>query len=383
MKSFLVIIGCISLLSSCTKKPQVENKPVEQVAIQEEEKILQDKTTPGSKKSETKKIEIEISGQEPKQISEKFKVEDQDAMLFQEEQHKPIMVAVMAPMSGKYDMIGNGIMDGAHIALIELFNKYKIPVKLTAIDIGSGIEEMEFNISKLDDTQFDVIIGLTSNDQREFVKSYIENYQHKPQIMSLIEDDCSISSSDQIQLINSQDKKVYVVLPMSKSESQWKRENIKVMQYSTDDTKMTNDDLMKITQKIEEETRGKEAMVIFTESNWKLQKFMANLDSLKLNDRIGVVLASLSQANVHMEAVNEKRHKFGNIGVISFDNQEYNTFDREFYEVHNKKTLEVSFLSYNVVKQLKNGVFESDKWNLDNITCKPKIKLFEQNYRSW
>ena len=50
-----------------------------------------------------------------------------------------------------------------------------------------------------------------------------------------------------------------------------------------------------------------------------------------------------------------------------YDRNSRPTFVREFYSVHNKKPLEVSFLSYNVVKQLKDGVFESDKWNFDNI----------------
>ena len=89
------------------------------------------------------------------------------------------MIAITAPMSGKYDMIGNAIMDGAHLGLINLFEKYKIPVRLTAIDTGSGIEDMEFNISKLDETQFDVILGITSDEQEQFIKLYLNNFEHK------------------------------------------------------------------------------------------------------------------------------------------------------------------------------------------------------------
>jgi hypothetical protein len=289
------------------------------------------------------------------------------------------MVAVMSPMSGKYSMLGNAIMDGAHMALIELFNKHKIPIRLTAIDIGSGIEDMEFNISKLDETQFDIILGLTSENQRAFVEAYIEQFPHKPRLMSFLEDDCDISPRDQMQLITG--KTVYVVLPMGEPETSWQGENIKIMQYGIDDLKQTTDDLMKITQKIAEETGDKEAMVVFTEANWKFQKFMANIDTLKLNDRLQVILASLTQKNARMESVNEKRHRFGDIGIIALNNPDYNRFMREFYSLHNRKPLEIAFLSYNAVKSLQNGHESGGKWSFDSVNCKPTIKLFEKNYR--
>lgn len=380
MKKILAIISCIFLVNGCAKKIEVKNQEKQVEQVTQDKEIRQD-----SQKIETKskiteeQAKIEISGQAPKQTGEKFKVDDQDIELLQEAPPKPIMVAVMAPMSGKYDMIGNGIMDGAHMALIELFNKDKIPVRLTAIDTGSGIEDMEFNISKLEETQFDVILGLTSQSQREFVKAYIENFPQKPKIMSLLEDDCGISQSDQIKLV--QGEKIYLVLPMSDSETGWKRDNVKVMQYSTDEVQITNDDLMKIARMIEEETRDKKAVVVFTEGNWKLQKFIANLEALKLNDRLEVVLASLSQKNSRMEAVNEKRHKFGNIDIIGIDNQDYNRFIREFHNMHNRKPLEISFLAYNAVKSLVKGEEIEGKWNFKNVTCKPKLKLFQQNYK--
>ena len=375
MKKFLAIISCIFLVNGCTKKAEIKatEAQVEEVPEKQEAQIE------NSKPIETQEKKIEITGQPPKQTGEKFKVDDQDIELLQEAPAKPIMVAVMAPMSGKYDMIGNGIMDGAHMALIELFNKNKIPVRLTVIDTGSGIEDMEFNISKLDETQFDVILGLTWESQREFVKAYIENFQHKPKIMSLLEDDCSISPSDQMKMIKGD--KIYVVLPMSDLEAEWKGENVKIMQYSTDDVQITNDDLMKITQKIEEETREKQGVIVFTEGNWKLQKFMTNLDTLKIKDKLDIVLASLSQKNSRMETVNEKRHKFGNISVVAIETSDYNRFIREFQALHNRKPLDISFLAYNAVKSLENRSEIDGKWNFDNVTCKPEIKLFERNYR--
>ncbi len=370
MRRVLAIISCILGLSNCTKKTSVNEKLVEQLAVAEEK--VQEK--------KPQELKIEIAGEAPTNQEKKFKVEDQDVMLFQEEQIKPIMVAVMAPMSGKYDMIGNGIMDGAHMALIELFNKHKIPVRLTVIDTGSGIEDMEFNISKLDETQFDIILGLTSHEQQAFVESYIENSQHKPKIMALLPGNCLISPEEQVKLINQQDKQAYLVLPMSESEKTWKSDRVKILQYSTDDINMINDDLMKIAKRIEEETIGQRAIVVFTEGNWKLQKFIANSASFK--DRIEIILAPISHINTRMEAINEKRHKFGNIWIIGIDHQDYNKFMREFYNIHNRKPLEISFLSYNAVKELKSGVFDGEKWNFDNVNCKPKIKLFEQNHQN-
>ena len=370
MIKFLAIISSIALLNGCTKQAEVKLKAPQAIAEVVEKE-------PALKKEQSREEKIEISGAPPKAQNKKFLVEEQDTMLFQAEPLKPIMIAVMAPMSGKYDMLGNAIMDGAHMALIELFNKQKIPVRLTAIDTGSGIEDMEFNISKLDETQFDIILGLTSKQQKAFVEVYIEHFSHKPRIMSLLEEDCDISPRDQMQLISGET--IYVVLPMNETEAHWSGENIKIMQYGIDNLRQTNDDLMKIIQKIEEETRGKQAIVVLTEGNWKLQKFMANLDTLKINDRLQVILASLSQKNSRMESVNEKRHKFGNIGIIALNSPDYNRFIREFYILHNRKPLDIAFLAYNAVKSLQNGNESNGTWSFNGISCKPDIKLFEQN----
>jgi hypothetical protein len=378
MRKILSMIICTIGLTSCTKndnikrevsETKVSEKPVEKPSS-ENEKIIE-------KDSE----KLEIIGPPPKQNSEKFKVDEEDKALFSHSDMKHIMVAIMAPMSGKYDMVGNAIIDGAHMALIDIFNKNKIPVRLTTIDSGSGVEDIEFNISKLDETNFDIILGLTKKDQREFVEAYIGHNRNKPKIMSLLPDDCAISPQDQLNLINSSGKQVYIVLPMSESESNWKRDGIKIMQYGQSDVEQTTSDLMKIAEKIEEESRDKRAVVIFTEGNWKLQKFIANIDSLKLNDRIEVVLASLSNLNGRIESVNEKRHKFGNIGIIGIDSPDYNKFIKEFYSLHNRKPLEVAFLSYNIIKQLRDSDFDGEKWSFENVSCKAKIKLFQQNYK--
>jgi hypothetical protein len=372
MIRFLVIISFINLLSGCTKSIEVPPETSPPVA-----EVVEEQQEDAPEGEKTKAGTLEISGETPKETGKKFIVEDQDAMLLQTE--SPIMIAVMSPMSGKYSMLGNAIMDGAHMALIELFNKHKIPVRLTAIDIGSGIEDMEFNISKLDEAQFDIILGLTSENQKAFVEAYIEQYPHKPKIMSFLEDDCNISPRDQIGLITG--KTVYVVLPISEPETHWQGENIKIMQYGIDDPQQTTDDLIKITQKIAEEIGDKQVMVVFTEGNWRLQKFIANLDTLKLGDRLNVILASLSHKNSRMESVNEKRHRFGNIGIIALDNPDYNRFMREFQTLHNRKPLEIAFLSYNAVKALQNSNESNGRWNVNDIGCKPAIKLFEQNYK--
>lgn len=365
IRFFLVIISSITLLTSCTKQTEIKKQKAVVKEVVKEQPLI---------KEPEKEDKIEISGAPPNEKSEKFLVEDQDMTSYQTELEKPIMIAIVAPLTGKYDMLGNAIMDGAHMALIELFNKDKIPVRLTAIDTGSSIEDMEFNISKLDETQFDIILGLTSTEQKAFVEVYIEHMSHKPQIMSFVEGACSITPRDQMKLING--KPIYVVLPMGETESNWQGDNIKIIQYRTDDLKHTTDDLMTIIQKIESETEGKQAIVVFTEGNWKLQKFMANIDTLKLNDRIEVILASLSQKNSRMETVNEKRHRFGNIGIIAFNNRDYGKFIDEFNRLHSRKPLDISFLAYNIVKSLENSNIKDNRWNFDSISCKPDIKLF-------
>ena len=107
---------------------------------------------------------------------------------------------------------------------------------------------------------------------------------------------------------------------------------------------------------------------------------MANLDTLKLNDRLQVILASLSQKNSRMESVNEKRHRFGDIGIIALDNPDYNRFMREFQTLHNRKPLEIAFLSYNAVKSLQNSHENNGRWNVNDIDCKSAIKLFEKKF---
>ena len=369
MIKFLAVIISMTLISSCTKNTEV--KPVDSEEINEvvaEQQITREST------DLEQNTQIEISGDLPKPINKKFTIEDQN--IISRNVDKPIMIAVIAPMSGQYDMLGNAIMDGAHMGLIDLFNQHKIAIRLTAIDIGSKIEDIEFNLSKLDETQFDIILGLTSEAQKTFVEAYIAHMEKKPKIMSFLEDDCSISPRDQMTLI--QGRPIYVILPKNEEASRWQSDNNIIIHYDIDNVQKTTDDLMKIAQKINEETREKDATVVFTDGNWKLQRFMANIDILKMSNRINIVLASLSHKNNRMESINQKRHRFGNISIIDFNTPHYDNFMNEFYSLHKRKPLDIAFLAYNTVHSLVN-LDKDDQRNFDIINCKPNIKLFDRN----
>lgn len=380
-KYFLSAISCILISSGCasnkTEKIEVHDVP----AVKADEAFS---NVPEEIKIPQAEEKIEIAGTPPYAAGEKFKVDD-DKLISDEIQLKPVMIAVVAPMSGKYEMLGNAIMDGAHIGLVELFNKHKIPVRLTAVDTGSSIEEIEFNISKLDESEFDIILGLTSEDQQAFVEAYIANDKHKPLVLSLLPKHCAISLQDQIKMLDTEGKLTYLVSSMPEASLKAQNPNIKIFQYSTVNVQHTNNDLEKIAVKIEEETRGKHATVIFTDANWKLQKFVASLDNLKIRDRLQVVLASLSNLNGRMQTVNEKRHKFGDIAVISLEQSDYTKFMREFHRVNNRKPLELSFLAYNIIQKLKNSSFNGNSWSFDAIknNCKPELKLFDKNAKHY
>ena len=185
------------------------NKKEEKITITDVSEGVKDESATHNVSEETlhPKPQEEISNQIPVNQGDKFKLDDDSIKIegIDNSVHKPIMVALMAPMSGKNDMIGNAIMDGAHMSLISLFEKYKTPIKLNIIDTGSGIEDIEFNISKLDETQYDMILGLTSDDQERFVAAYLEHNPHKPTILTLNPLShtgnklCAISPQEQMQ----------------------------------------------------------------------------------------------------------------------------------------------------------------------------------------
>jgi hypothetical protein len=387
-KSTVSIMLAIALLQGCSNKDKItitdlpNETPDAAATHQIKEEALEVK---GDEKTEIKQ-QVELPNQQPTHNGEKFKLDD-DGLIFEgaDKSNRPIMVAVMAPMSGKNDMIGNAIMDGAHMSLIELFEKHKIPVRLNVIDTGSGVEDIEFNITKLDEQQYDMVLGLTSEDQEKFVAAYLES--HKPLIVTLNprshsgNQSCAISPTDQLKvaLENAKgDEEVYVVLPMSENAKPWSQEKVKILQYSTKDVKQTNDDLQKIALKLKE--NGKKSLVIFTDANWKLQKFMTNLEAFQIKDTTRVVLASLSNLNGRMQTAAEKRHKFGNIAVITEVESEYKTFMSEFHKEHQRKPLDLSFWAYKAIQGLKNANLDhvENKWHLEGAVCKNQLSFVDQ-----
>jgi len=80
-----------------------------------------------------------------------------------------------------------------------------------------------------------------------------------------------------------------------------------------------------------------------------------------------------------MQTASEKRHKFGNIAIITAENNEYNTLIRDFYTSHQRKPLELSFWAYNVIQDLKDANFnnETQKWSLKSTEsfCQNSLKF--------
>lgn len=374
MKKNIIILLSVIALNGCSSNKEkitiqsIPNASPDEVSNHEikEERI-----------SESTKNELipEISTQQPIEHSQKFKIDSDDNIPIINTD-KPIMIAITAPMSGKYDMIGNAIMDGAHLGLINLFEKYKIPVRLTAIDTGSGIEDMEFNISKLDETQFDVILGITSNEQEQFIKLYLNNFEHKPKILSFnvnSENSCIVSPQNQLQAIkNYISEKVYVLVP-NNHLNDWKNVNATVIAYNGNDLQNINQEFMNILSKISKDNNEK-VYILFTENSWKLQKLMSQIDSMQLTNNIHIILSTFSNLNSRMESLNQKRHKFGNISVLMPNQSEYNNFLKEFYSLHKRRPLEIAFLAYNAIQQLKHGDIEN--------SCKPELQLLNGNAKN-
>ncbi len=371
------------------------NKKEEKITITDVSEGVKDESATHNVSEETlhPKPQEEISNQIPVNQGDKFKLDDDSIKIegIDNSVHKPIMVALMAPMSGKNDMIGNAIMDGAHMSLISLFEKYKTPIKLNIIDTGSGIEDIEFNISKLDETQYDMILGLTSDDQERFVAAYLEHNPHKPTILTLNPLShtgnklCAISPQEQMQTIIEHIKvnenyDLYVVLPTSEDINAWQSDKVKVLQYTTKDVQQTNDDLNKIVKTLKDNTSAQKVFVVFTDSNWKLQKFITQIESMNIQNDVNIILASLSNLNGRMQTTNEKRHKFGNIAIVTPEEVQYNEFIREFHKQHQRKPLELAFWSYNAIQELKDANFEVDtqKWNLKSSMCKNNLRFLEK-----
>ena len=389
-KSIVSIILALALLQGCSKKDKItitdlpNETPDAAAAHKVQEEDLETKSI--EKSDATQKTEL--LKQAPIHHGEKFKLDD-DGFSFEGadklSQDRPIMIAVMAPMSGKHDMIGNAIMDGAHMSLIDIFEKHKIPVRLNVIDTGSVVEDIEFNITKLDEQHYDMILGLTSEDQEKFVAAYIGN--QKPLLITLNplsksgNQSCAVTPADQLKVAldnTNPEEEVYVILPISEDTHPWSNEKVKILQYSTKDVKQTNDDLQKIAMRLKE--NGKKALVIFTDPNWKFQKFITNLEALQINDKIRVVLASLSNLNGRMQTAGEKRHKFGNIAVITEEESEYKAFMSAFYKEHQRKPLDLSFWAYKAIQGLKNAKLDhiEHKWHLHDSVCANQLNFINQ-----
>jgi hypothetical protein len=416
--TILISIICITIfLVGCKNK--------ENILITEYESAEPDKAVSHSIKEEKEEdndntekntnSDVKAQNENPKIISHntpsKFKTDDDTLSIDNHDidsgittSTKPIMIAMMGPMNGKDSIIGNSMIDGGHMGLIDLFNKYKIPVRLTTIDTGNNIEDMECNISKLDESEFDIIVKFLSESQEKFADMYIEHQPNKPNIITFNPNSknttsCAISPNTQFKAIlqhisknNAQKKSiVFLVLPTLEDEKNWigktqynNHIDLEVLKYTNHDVQQTTDDIQKIIQTINQKSFTKQeqidpasipnVFIIFTEGNWKLQKLMTQMDNIK-NIQSKVILASLSNKSGKIESNAEKRHKFGNILTTAPSTSQYGSFMAAFKNEYHRKPLELSFWSYNMITSLKDAKFIGEKWQFSDNFCNIEVTV--------
>ncbi len=396
--TILRYIAILAFLTGCRSTQQVE-----QISITEHTPINGDTAVTHEIKEESHEADVEVQKDAAEAmkhqdiVRSKFKVDDEIIGVDHDDvtTTKHVIVGIMAPMSGKNNIIGSSIIDGAYIGLTDLFNRHKVPVRLITIDTGANMEDIECNISKLDNSDFDIIVGYMSGEQEKFVSAYLEHHTNKPFIINLnveidnmkYERSCNMVTRQQqfeavMQHVSQQSQQksiLFLILQESENEQDWignvdEHSNIEVrtLKYHDHNARQAADDIHKIVQKIHEiktATQNTDAnepniFIVFTENNWKFKKLMSQIDSITNMVKTHIILASMTDVHSKMEMAAAKRHKFGKIAVVMPNEPNYGQFIGSFFAEYHKKPLELSFLSYNAILNLKDAKFVDDKWHI-------------------
>lgn len=384
MKKLLICtILILSLTQGCSKNKM--EKTDEKVTIKELRKGSHDQAVankieeevfaePDDRKPQLESVRT-TDAKQPLQ-KEKFKLDD-DSFDWFDASEKQVAVAIVT--NDKDDKITHSIVEGAHMALID----HKLPVKIEVIEMGKGVEDMECQMNKFDDKKYDLMITALSRPQEIFLSDYLEQIGKKSSFVSLNQShgsesrSCVIRPHDQIKkaLENKENAEVvYMILPLSEDEKDFKIDGVQILQYGVKDPQQTGDDLQKIAERIKE--NNKKSLVIFSEANWKLQKFMSNLESLAMNDKVHVVLSPFYKLDKVMQTQAEIKHKFWNLSIVSVEDSD---FIKSFFRHYQKRPVYASFWAYNVLSEMK------DQDNLQNFSCKNKLNFLKRknaNYHS-
>jgi hypothetical protein len=254
--AFLLVIfltACSSKkLEKITIKDLPQEKPDLALVDKIEEKPLVEKKNDTDPKIKIKEKLPELDLEEP----EDFPLSDTGS------NNKPekVFIAILLDEKDKND----AILEGAHLAINELYKEKNLSIEITRLDLSSKLEDRELNLKELDKKHYQLIITSLPEEDLSFIKTFISN------IKTVNLEDCKIGLEDQIKTVEEKISNFYLLLPEDHPLS--KTTTKEILLYSKKNSKI---DLKQIAHAIDDDRP-----ILFTEVNWKLQHFMAELEAL-------------------------------------------------------------------------------------------------------
>jgi hypothetical protein len=331
--AFLLVIFLTACSNKNLEKITIKDLPQEKPDLALVEKI-EEKPLVEKKKDTGPKIKIkeklpELDLEEP----EDFPLSDTGS-----NKQEKVFIAIVLDEKDKND----AILEGAHLAINELYKEKNLALEITRLDLSSKLEDRELNLKELEKKNYQLIITSLPEEDLSFIKTFINN------IKTINLEDCKIGLEDQIKTVEEKISNFYLLLPEDHYLS--KTTNKEILLYSKKNSKI---DLKQIAHAIDDDRP-----ILFTEVNWKLQHFMAELEALDKKNPIIIVNSGPLLREVDLVS------RFGKINRVT-NEVNLDSFIKNYFNSFKKKPELTAWISYDLVKN-----FDQDK-----SSCKPKLLL--------
>jgi hypothetical protein len=323
-----LLLTCF-LLAACSNNKSPEEKIIPKEIV---------KPVIIEKKAEIKKSPPKDAN---KVKNEKFKFEEEDLNLLDLQKEKVFIGIILDEKTQT-----SPLMEGAHLAINDLYKERGIEVEITRLDIGSKLEDLEINLRPLESKAFRFLL----TDLEEEKITLLEPFLNKIKIINL--QSCKIELAEVLKVVSAKEPNFHLLLPEGVKAPDQK--GVTVIFYSRE-TNKAKKDFKEIVANLQDNKP-----IVFTEVTWKSQNLIAELEAQKKNNPI--IIAPFASNKLLSDL--EIKHKLGKVALVKVKNLD-NQFIKN-YSLSLKKRPEIlAWFSYDLVKN----------FDQENHFCKTNLSL--------
>ena len=303
-----IVYSLLFLLGSCgQKKIPLQPQEVKPPIIQEE-----------------KKLKKELKIEKKSTVVKKFQFEEEDLQSLDKEK---IPIAIILDEKKE----PSSLVEGAHLAINDLYNERGVEIEITRIDLGSKLEDLELSLKPLETKPFKMILTDLDAEKEAFIEPFLSNSK------SVNLGRCRVTLDEALEVILQKKSHFYLLLPEGVQAPH--KPGVNVLFYSRDSNK-AKIDLKQIAETLEDKVP-----IVLMENSWKSQHFLTNLE--ELGKKNPIILAPFLTNKLISDL--EIKHKFGKVALVQI--QDLNSsFIKNYYNSLKKKLDFLAWMSYDLVK---------------------------------